>query len=196
MELVDHKAENYSKAYTSPLDDILLENETNTLAMHEHAQMHSGHVQGKFLEMVSRMIKPKKVLEIGTFTGFSALCLSKGLAEGGVLHTIELRAEDAATAQGYFNKAGAGEQIKLYAPDAFVIVVTNPLDSMVYLMKQVTNFAPNKVVGMAGILDSSRFSYFLSEEFNVSIENINNRHKKKPSQWIAFILCNLLIFEP
>lgn len=66
-----------------------------------------------------------------------------------------------------------GEQIKLYAPNAFVIVITNPLDSMVYLMKQVTNFAPNKVVGMAGILDSSRFSYFLSQEFNVSIENIN-----------------------
>lgn len=66
-----------------------------------------------------------------------------------------------------------GEQIKLHAPNAFVIVITNPLDSMVYLMKQVTNFAANKVVGMAGILDSSRFSYFLSEEFNVSIENIN-----------------------
>jgi len=122
MELVHQKAEAYSKEYTSPLEDILLENETNTLAMHEHAQMHSGHVQGKFLEMISRMIKPKKVLEIGTFTGFSALCLSMGLQEGGLLHTIELRAEDAATAASYFTRAGAGEQIKLHIGNAMDII--------------------------------------------------------------------------
>lgn len=67
----------------------------------------------------------------------------------------------------------AGEGIKKYAPDAFVIVITNPLDSMVWVMKQVTGFAPQKVVGMAGVLDSSRFSCFLAEEFNVSIKDVN-----------------------
>ena len=122
MELVNQKAETYSKEYTSPLDAVSFENETTTLATHELSQMHSGHVQGKFLEMISRMIKPKKVLEIGTFTGFSALCLSKGLVEGGALHTIELREEDAATAASYFNKAGTEHQIKLHVGNAIDII--------------------------------------------------------------------------
>lgn len=65
-----------------------------------------------------------------------------------------------------------GEGIKKHAPNAFVIVITNPLDAMVWVMKEVTGFAPEKVVGMAGVLDSSRFRYFLSEEFNVSIEDV------------------------
>jgi malate dehydrogenase len=69
--------------------------------------------------------------------------------------------------------ASVGENIKNYAPDAFVIVITNPLDAMVYLMQKATGFAKNKVVGMAGVLDSARFSLFLSREFNVSIEDVS-----------------------
>ena len=124
MDLVNTKAEAYSKKYSSLLEDVLQENETITLAAHAHPQMHSGQVQGKFLEMMSRMIKPEKVLEIGTFTGFSALCLSKGLPENGMLHTIELRAEDAAFAAGYFKKAGAENKIKLHIGNALDIIPT------------------------------------------------------------------------
>jgi len=65
---------------------------------------------------------------------------------------------------------GAG--IREHAPNAFVIVITNPLDAMVGLMQQVTGFAPEKVVGMAGVLDSARFRWFLAEEFNVSVEDV------------------------
>ena len=65
-----------------------------------------------------------------------------------------------------------GENIKKYAPDAFVIVITNPLDVMVWAMQKVTGFAPAKVVGMAGVLDSARFRYFLAEEFKVSVEDV------------------------
>ena len=65
---------------------------------------------------------------------------------------------------------GAG--IKANAPDAFVIVITNPLDAMVGLMREVTGFKPNKVVGMAGVLDSARFRMFLAEEFKVSVEDV------------------------
>ena len=122
MDIINQNAESYSKKYTSILDDILIENETNTLATHEHAQMHSGHVQGKFLELISKMIKPAKILEIGTFTGFSALCLSKGLQQNGVLHTIELRADDAATAATYFKKAGAENKIRLHVGNALEII--------------------------------------------------------------------------
>lgn len=66
------------------------------------------------------------------------------------------------------------EGIKKHAPNAFVIVITNPLDAMVYVMQKVTGFAPNKVVGMAGVLDSARMSLFLAKEFNVSVEDVNS----------------------
>lgn len=65
------------------------------------------------------------------------------------------------------------ENIKTHAPEAFVIVITNPLDAMVWVMRQVSGLPANKVVGMAGVLDSSRFAYFLSEALNVSISDIN-----------------------
>ena len=65
-----------------------------------------------------------------------------------------------------------GEGIKKFAPDAFVIVITNPLDAMVAVMQKASGLPANKVVGMAGVLDSARFRYFLSEEFKVSVEDI------------------------
>jgi malate dehydrogenase len=65
------------------------------------------------------------------------------------------------------------EGIKKYAPEAFVIVITNPLDAMVYVMQKVSGLPANKVVGMAGVLDSSRMSLFLAREFNVSVEDVN-----------------------
>ena len=124
MELVNQKAEQYAKLNTSPLDEVLREIEVYTNTHHPHAQMLSGHVQGKVLEMISRMIRPERVLEIGTFTGFSALCLAKGLEPDGKLHTIELRADDAQTANEYFIKAGAENKIELHVGDALQIIPT------------------------------------------------------------------------
>ncbi|MDX1924358.1 MAG: malate dehydrogenase [Rickettsiaceae bacterium] len=73
---------------------------------------------------------------------------------------------------GVIKQVAAG--IKQYAPNSFVIVVTNPLDAMVHVMKKETGFDHKKVVGMAGVLDSSRFSHFLAEEFKVSIEDVTS----------------------
>ena len=67
-----------------------------------------------------------------------------------------------------------GEGIKKYSPNAFVIVITNPLDVMVWVLQQAGNLPTHKVVGMAGVLDSARFSYFLSQEFNVSIKDVTS----------------------
>ena len=121
MELVSPVVEAYAKENTSPLDEALQEIEAFTLANHPHAQMLSGHLQGKLLEMISSMIQPSRILEIGTFTGFSALCLAKGLQHGGMLHTIELREEDAATANKYFAQSGT-ENINLHIGDAQEII--------------------------------------------------------------------------
>lgn len=124
MELVNSKAENYAKQNTTVLDDVLQEIEIFTNTNHPHAQMLSGHVQGKVLELFSCMIQPKRILEIGTFTGFSALCLAKGLQADGKLYTLELREEDANTARNYFTKAAMNEKIELCIGDALQIIPT------------------------------------------------------------------------
>ncbi|MEO5967577.1 MAG: O-methyltransferase [Ferruginibacter sp.] len=121
MEIVSLKAEEYSLNFSSNLDKVLQDNMDFTFANHAHAKMHSGHLQGLFLSFISQMIKPSKVLEIGTFTGFSSLCLAKGLKENGILHTIELREESAFIAQRYFNEVN-DKRIQLHVGNAIEII--------------------------------------------------------------------------
>lgn len=122
MEILRDEVNDYADRYASPLDALLAENEAATRQTHPEAHMISGHVQGKVLEMLSLMIRPQKILEIGTFTGFSALCLAKGLAPDGVLHTIEIREEDARQAQAYFDRSPRKDQIILHTGNARVII--------------------------------------------------------------------------
>ncbi len=122
MNFIDPLAEQYADKYSDKLDDLLKEIVDFTVATHPKSHMLSGAVQGKLLEMISIMIKPSRVLEIGTFTGFSALCLAKGLAQNGTLHTIELREEDAQTAIRFFNKSELKEKIKLHIGNATEII--------------------------------------------------------------------------
>ncbi|WP_121352124.1 O-methyltransferase [Flavisolibacter nicotianae] len=122
MDIVLPQAQAYSENYTSPEDALLHEVAEYTYTHHQHAHMLSGHLQGKFLEMVSCMIRPRRILEIGTFTGYSALCLAKGLQPDGQLHTIELRDEDAARAKSYFDRSNDKEKIILHIGHALDIV--------------------------------------------------------------------------
>lgn len=124
MELVNQRAEIYAKHFSTPHDVLLQRVIDETNANHPHAHMLSSETQGKLLEFISKMLKPSKILEVGTFTGFSALCLAKGLTEVGILHTLELRAEDAATAQQYFNESAYAKQIQLHLGDAQQIIPT------------------------------------------------------------------------
>lgn len=89
---------------------------------HPHANMLSGHVQGQFLSMISKLMQPVRILEIGTFVGYSGICLAQGLADGGILHTIELRDEDAATAAANFERAGVASKIVLHKGIALDII--------------------------------------------------------------------------
>ena len=115
------KAHDYADRYTSPDDALLEEVAAYTEAHHPHAHMLSGHLQGRFLAMMSKLLRPRRILEIGTFTGYSALCLAEGLAEDGELHTVELRAGDAATAQRFFEKK-AVKNIHLHIGEALNII--------------------------------------------------------------------------
>jgi len=110
--------------HISPEEDYLheLDRETNLKVI--GSRMLSGHLQGQILSMISAMIKPRCILEIGTFTGYSALCLAKGLVEGGQLHTIEIDDELEGLAKKYFLKAGMGERIIQHIGDARQIIPT------------------------------------------------------------------------
>lgn len=112
----------YAEKYSDPEDDLLKEISEQTLRDHPHAHMLSGHLQGKFLQFISRIIQPVNILEIGTFTGYSALCLASGLKEGGKLHTIELREQDAETSRKNFNRSNHADKIILHVGNALEII--------------------------------------------------------------------------
>lgn len=122
MDLIHPLVEAYAERYTSSEDELIAEVGTFTRAHHPEQHMLSGHVQGKLLEMVSRMVAPRRILEIGTFTGYSALCLAKGLTADGELHTIELREADATTARGFFARSAQAGQIILHTGNALEII--------------------------------------------------------------------------
>lgn len=122
MEMILSAAELYAYNFTSGLGSLLDELEEATLSNHPKAHMISGKVQGQFLSFLSQSIRPKRVLELGTFTGYSALCLASGLTEDGQLHTIELRETDAQTAQSYFDRSVKASQIILHCGNALEIV--------------------------------------------------------------------------
>jgi caffeoyl-CoA O-methyltransferase len=122
MQLVHEKAEEYAQHYSSSQDALMQKIITETAAQHPHAHMLSGSTQGRLLECLSQMLQPEKILEIGTFTGFSALCLAKGLKPQGILHTIEVRKEDAEKAQQYFSESVYAKQIQLHLGDALQVV--------------------------------------------------------------------------
>lgn len=122
--LINILAEEYASKFSEQEDALLKEVSEYTMKNHPHAHMLSGQVQGAFLSIISTLLQPKKILEVGTFTGYSALCLAKGLQADGELHTIELREEDAATAKAFFNKSDKKNQIKLHIGDAQKIIPT------------------------------------------------------------------------
>ena len=114
----------YILNHIEPEDEILKELDRNTNLNVIGARMISGHLQGKVLTMLSKMIRPKHILELGTFTGYSAICLAKGLVEGGKLITIEVDDELETIAKKYFIKAGFQHLIDQRIGSALDIIPT------------------------------------------------------------------------
>jgi caffeoyl-CoA O-methyltransferase len=108
---MNRKLDQYIHDYSSPEDPVLEDLYRQTHIRFVNPNMSTGHLQGKFLEFISIMINPENILEIGTFTGYSAICLAKGLKPGGKLITIELNDELAEFAHTCFCKAGVEEKI-------------------------------------------------------------------------------------
>jgi caffeoyl-CoA O-methyltransferase len=119
---MDRKLENYILAHTSSEDPLLEELYRQTHIRFVNPNMVSGHLQGRLLQMISEMLQPSAILEVGTFTGYSAICLAKGLKPGGKLITIEQNDELAAFAGSYFEKAGLSDSIDQLTGNALDII--------------------------------------------------------------------------
>jgi len=124
----------YILAHSSPEPEILQQLYRETWAKVYAPQMIAGHLQGSFLRMISNMIRPLSVLEIGTFTGYSAICLAAGLQDGGMLHTIELNRELEEIAARYIELAGLSKKITRHYGDALHIIPGLEIDfNLVYI---------------------------------------------------------------
>jgi predicted O-methyltransferase YrrM len=108
---MNKKLEQYIEQHSSPKDPVLEDLYRQTHIRFINPNMVSGHLQGKFLEMLSLMVRPDNILEIGTFTGYSAICLSRGLKPDGKLITIEINDELSSFAHSFFCKAGVDSKI-------------------------------------------------------------------------------------
>jgi len=124
MDFISEELEHYALRHSQQEPKLLKELSTATFQKVLQPRMLSGHLQGRFLSMLSKMIKPQSILEIGTFTGYSALCLAEGLPQDGLIHTIDCNEELVDFQKYYFDKSDYKDQIKQYLGDAKDIIPT------------------------------------------------------------------------
>lgn len=116
--------EQYVETMSSPEDALLRELERETYLRVINPRMISGHIQGKFMEMLVRMLRPRRILEIGTFTGYSALCMAAGLDDGGIIDTCEIDDELEEMIHSFFDRSQHGGKIRLHIGSALEIAPT------------------------------------------------------------------------
>ncbi|UII29049.1 O-methyltransferase [Fulvivirga maritima] len=124
MEFTDVELQQYVEQHTKAESEVLKKLNRETHANVLRPRMLSGHLQGRVLSMLSHMIKPKCILEIGTYTGYSAICLSEGLTTGGKLITIDVNEELEEMVRGYFEEAGLTSSIEYIIGNAVEVVPT------------------------------------------------------------------------
>ena len=116
--------EQYIETMSSPEEALLRELERETYLRVINPRMISGHIQGKFMEMLVRMLRPRRILEIGTFTGYSALCMAAGLDDGGIIDTCEIDDELEEMIRSFFDRSQHGGKIRLHIGSALEIAPT------------------------------------------------------------------------
>lgn len=125
--------ERYIDAHITPEDPLLRELDRETHLRVIQPRMISGHLQGRLLEMLVRMLRPRRILEIGTFTGYSAICMARGLEAGGELHTVEIDDELEAIASDFFRRSGLSDRIVQHIGSALDIAPRLGLFDLVFI---------------------------------------------------------------
>jgi len=124
MEFIPEDLQKYVEDHTEPESDLLQQINRETHLHVLKPRMLSGHLQGRVLSMLSHMIQPNRILEIGTYTGYAALCMAEGLKADGKLYTIDNNAELAVRTQSYFDQSDWADQIEMKIGNALDIVPT------------------------------------------------------------------------
>ncbi len=124
MEFLPEKLEEYIDRHTSPESEVLAQLNRDTHAKVLQPRMLSGHLQGRVLATFSHMLQPKRILEIGTYTGYSALCLAEGLTPDGKLHTIDINEELEDMAKTFIARADLSDKIEMHIGNALEIIPT------------------------------------------------------------------------
>ncbi|MEO2053680.1 MAG: O-methyltransferase [Allomuricauda sp.] len=141
MHFLSPLLENYIADHSEPEPTLLTELTRETHLKVVQPRMITGHFQGRVLSMLSKLIHPKYILEIGTYTGYSALCLAEGLQKDGQLHTIEVNEELHQLQRTYFDKSGYGSKIFQHTGDALDIVPTlDHIFDLVFIDAQKVNY--------------------------------------------------------
>lgn len=122
MDFLPQDIEEYAQDHTQDEPQLLKELNLETWQTVLAPRMLSGPLQGRLLSLIAQLVRPKAILEIGTYTGYSALCMAEGLTEDGVLHTIDRNAELRRLQQKYFDRSGKGHQIIAHLGDATEIL--------------------------------------------------------------------------
>jgi predicted O-methyltransferase YrrM len=130
MEFLEKKLADYCESHTSPESELLSKLNRDTHAKVVSSRMLSGHLQGRLLSFISKLQQPQLIVEIGTYTGYSALCLAEGLSEKGKLISIDVNEETSYYAQSFINKSTYKNKIELIVADAKTIVptISEPID--------------------------------------------------------------------
>ena len=121
-DIVNNKIEDYIRKNSSKEPEILKDLNKETYLKVLNPRMLSGHIQGRFLSIITKLIKPKKILEIGTYTGYSAICMAEGLIENGIIHTIDINEELVSIQNKYFKKSKCNNSITQHVGDARNII--------------------------------------------------------------------------
>ena len=141
MHLVSAEIEQYIEQHSSTEHKVLQELNRETYLKVQMPQMLSGHLQGHFLAMITAMLQPKRILEIGTYTGYSGICLANGLAEDGILYTIDVNEELQPMVEKYMSKAGLTTKVKQLIGDARQIIPTlNETFDLVFIDADKVNY--------------------------------------------------------
>ena len=142
MEFIDEKLSQYAEKHTTPENNLLLNINRNTHAQVLAPRMLSGHLQGRLLSLFSKMIKPRTILEIGTYTGYAALCLAEGLTKDGILHTIEINEELENRILQNWSQSIYEKQMQLHIGNALEIIpaLNTPFD-LVFIDADKENYS-------------------------------------------------------
>ncbi|MCU0443145.1 MAG: class I SAM-dependent methyltransferase [Bacteroidia bacterium] len=171
--------ETYAAQHTSTEPPVLKQLNRDTHANVLQPRMLSGHYQGRLLSMLSHMIAPNYILEIGTYTGYSAICLAEGLAQGGRLITIDVNAEREEMVNQYIEQAGFAHQIQHIIGDALRIIPTLPYTyDLVFIDADKPNYPAYYELALAKVR-SGGFILLDNVLWSGKVADINERERDK-----------------